>query len=68
MSTAKNTDLHKTLRTNGIEHRLNKSCLAEISEKRQQIHFMRLRLLPAAHTVSTTRVLLCGLVYFLTDS
>lgn len=66
MTTAMNTDLHETLSINDIEHHLNTSCSAEISEKRQQSHFMRLRLLIPQFQLS--EVLLCGLVPFLTDS
>lgn len=34
MTTAMNTDLHETLSINDIEHHLNTSCSAEISEKK----------------------------------
>lgn len=65
MTTAKDTDLHETLSVNDIEHHLNISCPAEISEKRQQSHFMRLRLL--LPQFQPPEVLPCGLVSFLTD-
>jgi len=45
MTTAENTDLHETLSINDIENHLKTSYLAEISEKRQQSHFMKLKLL-----------------------